>query len=230
MHAIIEINLYKFPWNLFWNGNFAVCIFFVLSGFVLSNKYFKTRNLKIVLSGAFRRYPRLLIPVVVSVFIGYLLVKFNLFWNTNQISLTKTPPVVQRFWSETGDLFYALKQGFFSIFVKKFDYPEHFNPVLWTMYYEFLGSFIVFAVIGVLRNKHIRYISYLILIIFFRDSYLLAFILGLIISEFYNCSTFANVAKYKYVGIASLVMGIVMGVFSYPTQDASTILYTLESS
>ncbi len=52
------------PLNIFYNGNFAVYIFFILSGYVLTYKFFKTRNYGIIISSAARRYIRLLVPVL----------------------------------------------------------------------------------------------------------------------------------------------------------------------
>ncbi len=44
------------PLGLIGAGNFSVCIFFVLSGYVLTYKYFKTRDNSIIISSAVRRY------------------------------------------------------------------------------------------------------------------------------------------------------------------------------
>lgn len=67
--------------NLFWDGNFAVCIFFVLSGFVLSHKFFVRKESKIVTESAVKRYFRLAIPVAFSVLVAFLVMKFSLFYN-----------------------------------------------------------------------------------------------------------------------------------------------------
>ncbi|WP_443147193.1 acyltransferase family protein [Paenibacillus sp. KACC 21273] len=40
----LELWISKSPFNLFYNGNFAVCVFFVLSGYVLSYKFFITKR------------------------------------------------------------------------------------------------------------------------------------------------------------------------------------------
>ena len=44
------------PLQLFYNGSFAVCIFFVLSGFVLSIKYLQTQDNKLLGEYALKRY------------------------------------------------------------------------------------------------------------------------------------------------------------------------------
>ena len=46
----IEVSASGSVFNLLWDGNFAVCIFFILSGFVLSHKFFiKKEKVKTVL-------------------------------------------------------------------------------------------------------------------------------------------------------------------------------------
>jgi peptidoglycan/LPS O-acetylase OafA/YrhL len=60
------------PVRALWNSHVAVGIFFILSGFVLPLNYFKkTRNDDLsandsIISGMFRRYWRLMIPVLTS--------------------------------------------------------------------------------------------------------------------------------------------------------------------
>jgi peptidoglycan/LPS O-acetylase OafA/YrhL len=62
--------------GLFFFGRlFSVCIFFVLSGYVLTYTFFSVRDHQVLVSAAVRRYLRLLVPVsfligIVFIFIG----------------------------------------------------------------------------------------------------------------------------------------------------------------
>jgi len=67
------------PLNILYNGNFAVCIFFILSGYVLTYKFFRDKNPEALASGAFRRYFRLLFPVLFSNLFVFVLMKLSLF-------------------------------------------------------------------------------------------------------------------------------------------------------
>src|SRR4051794_11019896 len=58
--------------QLWQNGEFAVRLFFVLSGFVLSLSYFRQPSLVTLRSAAVRRYFRLLLPIAGSVLLAYL--------------------------------------------------------------------------------------------------------------------------------------------------------------
>ena len=66
------------PLVVFIHGYFWVIVFFILSGFVLPLSYFKTRKPSCIYGGAFRRYPRLMIPVWVTISIYYVVVQFGL--------------------------------------------------------------------------------------------------------------------------------------------------------
>lgn len=63
------------PLVVFIHGYFWVIVFFILSGFVLPMSYFKTKKPSSLYGGAFRRYPRLMIPVLVTISIYYVVVK-----------------------------------------------------------------------------------------------------------------------------------------------------------
>src|SRR4051794_16656837 len=55
------------PLHLLVSGNFSVCIFFVLSGFVLSAKFFRTHERSVAVASAWKRYLRLELPILGSV-------------------------------------------------------------------------------------------------------------------------------------------------------------------
>jgi len=67
----VEARVGASPLSLFYNGGFAVCIFFVLSGYVLTNSYFRTQQRNVVISSAVRRYVRLMIPILFTVIVAY---------------------------------------------------------------------------------------------------------------------------------------------------------------
>ena len=67
----LEVTLYNLPLNIFHNGRAAIALFFVLSGFVMTYKFFRDRDDEILVSAAMRRYPRLAIPVFALIVITY---------------------------------------------------------------------------------------------------------------------------------------------------------------
>lgn len=168
------------PLSLLFSGPFAVSIFFVLSGYVLSYKFFKHPDIKIILSLALRRYFRLMIPVFGSVFIAYLLLKFHLIYSP------KIYPLSFSVWFST---FYHFAPSFWSMLYQGLigpfinPAPPGYNNVLWTMYYEFLGSFLVFLFLGFFGTRKIRPLIYTLLIIIFWKTFFLAFILGMLLCD-----------------------------------------------
>ncbi|MER1986562.1 MAG: acyltransferase [Solibacillus sp.] len=211
-HNEFEKNIAQSPLNLLYNGNFAVCIFFVLSGFVLSYKYFVKKENGILVESAVKRYFRLALPVTVSVLFAYILLKFNLYYYGYSISITKS--TMPDFYAMEASLLNALQEGLFgAFFLKEFSH----NAVLWTMYYELLGSFIVFAFLALFGNVRNRVIPYILLVVMFWDSYFVAFILGMILCDLHvNLSEKAHlIVKNKIVVLVTFLVGIYLASFPY---------------
>jgi hypothetical protein len=61
------------PASLLINGAFAVRIFFILSGFVLSLSYFRKKQARVLTAAVSRRYLRLMLPALGSVIFGWAL-------------------------------------------------------------------------------------------------------------------------------------------------------------
>ena len=73
-HGLDIENWYAFSLiNIITNGDFMVCIFFVLSGYVLGKKYRFNNQVEELISGIYKRYIRLVIPVLSTVLGVYLL-------------------------------------------------------------------------------------------------------------------------------------------------------------
>jgi hypothetical protein len=81
LHHMGEGWLHNTPLHLVLNGAFAVTILFVLSGIVLSAKFFRTKSEPVVAASAAKRYVRLALPALGSVLIACLLLKLGLFSN-----------------------------------------------------------------------------------------------------------------------------------------------------
>lgn len=152
--------------------DFSVCIFFVLSGFVLTFSFFFTANHEKLVSGAVRRYIRLLIPILFLLSVTYALIYPG---PSNLIDLYSLKEM--------------LSEGFWGVFLQgQTAYaPEvrEYTGVLWTITIEFIGSFLVFsfaALFGQLRN---RWILYLAAIVLFLNTYYLAFILGMLLADIF---------------------------------------------
>lgn len=180
--------LMKSPLSLLWNGNLAVCIFFVLSGYVLSYKFFKTNDKQVVISGIIRRYWRLALPAVASIILALILLSSGFFYNHEAARITSSS-FLDTYWSYDANVLGALIQGFYTTFFaydKTFD-AASYNSVLWTMHIELYGSFIVFGSLLLCGNYSKRWLfSILSLIIFSKSPYSIGFLVGMFICDIHN--------------------------------------------
>jgi peptidoglycan/LPS O-acetylase OafA/YrhL len=132
------------PWYVFINGSGAVNLFFVLSGYVLTRRCLLTGDTDIILRGAVKRWPRLLGPVLVSCLFSWLLFAtgaYHFMEAGETIHSTWVPNLTITQLYSHGTISDALSQGVFTFFWG----TTSFNPVLWTMQPEFLGSMIAFS-------------------------------------------------------------------------------------
>lgn len=199
------------PLNILYNGNTAVCIFFVLSGYVLSNKFFKTKDNNVLIEGTTKRYFRLLLPVFASIFVAYLFLATGLFTNQEVGQLTNSY-WLSHFYTFDANFFEMLKQGLYRVFL----YGESsYNINLWTIYLEFLGSLLVFSFLAFFGKMKKRYIVYILLFFVFYQTYYLAFLLGVLLCDLKHLE---NGQKYFIKNKVALFALFALAIFfaSYP--------------
>lgn len=225
-NVFIEQLIAKTPLNVIFSGNFAVCIFFILSGYVLTYKFFRTGDFIYLQSGAVKRYFRLVIPVFISSLIIYFLMKLHLFHNVEAAIISKSDFWLGQYYRFNPSISDALYEGFYGAFFKNF---STYNGVLWTMTYEFYGSILVFACAGLVYKLKNRIVIYLVLIFCFGKTYYLGFIFGLMLSDFGNSADVKNIfhIKNKYVNILLLLVGIFLGSYSASLDTDKTMYHFL---
>lgn len=220
----LELILYKTPLNLLVNSNFSVCIFFVLSGFVLSLKFFKYKERKIILSGASRRYLRLAIPVFITLLIAYIFMNLNLFYIKDIYAISKT--TIMNRYKVNYSLMAIIKQSFYSIMFTNFS--SSYNASLWTIKYEFIGSLMIFAslfIFSFVKKIKVRFIIYFILIMFTINQYYLAFILGVLLSDLVsNCCILERIHN-KVIYVIIIPVSLFLG--SYPYCNTDNTIYNI---
>lgn len=127
--------------SILWNGNFAVCIFFVLSGYVLSRPYYFGNRLETLRDRYLKRYLRLSVPIAASVFIGYILMKDGLLLNQAGAGISHSD-WLKSYFAFTPSFADALRDAAYRVILLG---EDRYNPPLWTMKVEFIGSLITFA-------------------------------------------------------------------------------------
>lgn len=154
------------------NGSASVVFFFVLSGFVLTRRFFLDGNPTFLLRNSVKRWPRLALPVTSVVLISFALFHLDLYRFEAAAELTRSPWLSKfayayevPFKPHFAD---ALNQGLFRTF---FFGDSYYDSSLWTMRIEFIGSFIAFglaAVVGVRSHIMIRLLLVAIVIVLIK--------------------------------------------------------------
>lgn len=181
-HArVFEKLLFATPLHLLVSGNFSVCIFFALSGFVLSTKFFRTHDRGVAAASAWKRYLRLELPILGSVMLSYVLISLHWLANVRAAGITRS--AWQRYlWNVHPDLLGAIYHAAVGVFIAG---SSPYNTVLWTMRIELLGSFLVFAFLFFSGRWRYRWVAYAGLTLAFINSYLLCFVAGMAICDWY---------------------------------------------
>jgi peptidoglycan/LPS O-acetylase OafA/YrhL len=165
----------------FLNGTLAVSVFFVISGFSLSIRYLETGNGSAFGRIAAGRYLRLALPIFAICAITHALLLSGLI-----------PPAAQRpvpldqFLAFTPTIERLLNFSLWKVFVA-YSGAETYDPPLWTMTYEFFGSFMVFAVVAALRPSRLRTVmlGVLFVVLAALQTYFALFVAGILIANLF---------------------------------------------
>lgn len=166
------------PLNIFYNGDFAVCLFFVLSGYVLSYKYILTNDPHIVAGYAIKRYFRLMPLIASSVLVIFILSRLNLFHTQQLNDRLQLGDWLTSMFNGDPSFITMLKNIFYGIFLLG---DNSYNPVVWSMGIEFIGSMLLFAFLLLnhkIKPKWILFVLTLLLAVYLKRYYYIAFLLG----------------------------------------------------
>lgn len=140
--------------NIFFAGGSAVMFFFVLSGFVLSRRFMLNESFVYLGRSALKRYFRLAAPALLSCLLSAVLFVTGMYRFEEVASITHSPWLAEFGYSIPADLDFhpslwdATKNALFDLFF--IPHHNYYNSPLWTMFYELVGSYIVFLASGVI--------------------------------------------------------------------------------
>ncbi len=203
--------------SVFSNGNFCVHIFFVLSGLVLSRKYYRSNQFEVVVSGVQRRFLRLYIPVATTMIIAYIMMVSKLFYNMQVCQLTHSEWWLGGLWNFSnpfGRLLTCLKVS------TMFQGDSAFDTSLWTMSIELTGSFFVFAFLAFTHNTKNRFFSLVLAFLFCKftqNAVLSTFVLGISLNYIEDLVPRFN--KYLITLFAGLLLAVALLLGSFPSND-----------
>lgn len=216
-HLITIFGGYKLSDSQLWllrfpcDGTAAVYIFFVVSGFALSTQFIKEKKISILTSLALRRYIRLVIPILSSVLCAYVLMDFGLMFSV-KAGILMNNEYLRSFYNFIPSFYGAIYYAVYGVFFHYSDvWPSSYNRVLWTMSWELIGSGLVLgllALIGYLKNRFVIYLFLVLLFSLIRMPVLIAFVLGILLAEFYNNKAFNKICTMY--GAECTIFGVLL--------------------
>ena len=203
IHADTPAYMYWFnypPFNLLIAGRLAVWLFFILSGFVLSYRFMGETNMKWKIIEAIAKRPIRLLGIVYFTLLPIL----GFLWTSE-------------FWCTRLFIDYDIYlRCAYRIIFSPFAAGEVSNPPLWTIAIELWGSFLVFGLCLLIGNWHktVRLAILLSLIVWFRDTFYVAFMLGMLFADLHKNWQVASFIKFKTViSYVILVPAVLCGTY-----------------
>jgi peptidoglycan/LPS O-acetylase OafA/YrhL len=202
--------------GLFNDGLQAVHIFFVLSGFVLSNQFFAAGHLARIRFTALGRYARLTIPIAAASFLTFILMKSGFLLNHDAAVIVHREDWLGWFYQFPASLASYLRFVFYATY---FDFDSHaaYDVVLWTMPYELIGSFLIFAMVTLFGpNRQARLMSIAAAVVLFwkLNPMYLTFLYGYLIADLNSTIAGSVIAKSRLGNVIGLVLLAVATVIS----------------
>jgi peptidoglycan/LPS O-acetylase OafA/YrhL len=193
------------PINVILNGNFAVCLFFVLSGYVLSCRFMADGNRAQIGRAAAKRYPRLMLPALASALLGWLMIVTGSDYINQLFSRSDAQSFIQD--GNHRRLIYAIWQGCYGAF---FGGDDSLNPALWTIRVETLGSALVFFLLVLTGRSRWRWYAYAYAAALSLGGYYFAFPIGILIAAL----TIDSPVR-PWLSMALAVTGLYLGGYPY---------------
>ncbi len=148
-----DVKISGAPFLLPLAGDLAVCLFFALSGFVLSQSFTHTRLGTIAL--LFKRYTRLVLPILTVCLLAYSLLAGGTMKNVPLAQISRSTWLASQM-RQAPSFEQALREGLYRALVHLKPNWITYDSALWTMNIEFWGSVMLIAVFGLTALPGIR--------------------------------------------------------------------------
>jgi peptidoglycan/LPS O-acetylase OafA/YrhL len=129
-----------------------------------------------------------MLPIIITSFVAYMLMLAHAMYNVPASIPSNTPQWLGVYFNFEPTLAYFLQFNLYYVFFN-FNPGANFNPVLWTIAYEFAGSMLVYMIVGFFRSdKNKTYlvpIAFIILFNLFNNPIIACFAIGYLFAELY---------------------------------------------
>jgi peptidoglycan/LPS O-acetylase OafA/YrhL len=200
------------PFGMAIAGYFAVSIFFILSGYVLSYAFLGEKGVKVnIVAATVKRPFRLGGLVLASVIAGASLWCGRFFFNGTVATITGAAPWFSSFWNGEFSLHDFIRNAFCSLFSSGITY----NPPLWTIKLELYGSFLVFGFLFFFGSLRYRLCILTVLLVVFHRSLYQGFVFGILLADLHK--NYAGTLPSR-IGRYAVLPALLLAVYfsSYP--------------
>ena len=209
------------PFSLLSAGHFAVCLFFVLSGYVLSIRIIGEMNQFSRLAGAIVKRPvRLGGVLVFSLFCAGILFEFEGFYH-QQAAVHSGSNWLAQFWNIDFSWIELAKK------IVTFRAGSEYNPPLWTLRIELIGSFVVFGLLLLINWMPYRFRTIILCccLIGFFNTFYAGFVWGMLLADTKKQGYVGQLpVKYQRIGFAAALF-----LASFPYYAAKTSISSAET-
>jgi peptidoglycan/LPS O-acetylase OafA/YrhL len=197
--SVFYNSLARIPLRLLTHGWDAVVFFFLISGAALSYKFFMDPEIKSIVKMAQFRYIRLCVPVLCAVLFIYVFLASGLI----------VDPSGQTF--DTS--FLGLLKNFYYSTLGNGSFPLY-NPNLWTIPIEMLGSFLIFSILILFGTSKLRYAVYCLSIILLAKTFYVCFIIGLFVCDIYSQVLNLSLREIQKKGFQGIIINLMLRIMS----------------
>ncbi|MCC5658557.1 acyltransferase family protein [Nostoc sp. XA010] len=208
----------KLPIFVFINGSSAVVVFYVLSSYILVDKFFIEEKVQILAERIIKRWFRLSLLTLSGTTISWFLFRLNIYNFKEAAQITGSNWLATFGYASQipthNSILSAIYQGIFGVF---FQGEAYFDSSLWTIKTEFTGSLIVIPVAVIFLEFRKSQLSLLLLsftyfMLFNQfNIYMNCFLMGMITSficRIYHLEKYIN--KFSNLGIISVFVGSIL--------------------
>ena len=168
------------PLNIILAGKFTVRLFLILSGFFVARKYFLTGKETAIGESAFKKYFRLVVPILFVNVLVAVLMYAGCYKNAEAAVAADSVALFGNYNQFPPSILGAAKEALWDCF---FSEANTYNGPLWFIYYEFLGSLLVSAILVLFGKSRARYVVYGVSALLFARGDFLAPICGMVAGD-----------------------------------------------
>lgn len=200
----IEKLVYKTPLYFFMNGSFAVYLFWTISAFLISYSWYQHHDTRDMVKKALNKYLKFIMIAAATSFVAFMLLKGGYIKNQELAQYTHSEWLGYTYNFEPS-IRSLVKEIFYGIW---FDTAKY-NPPLWTMKLEFLGSLwtiLLLELFGDLKKRYLLWSICAVFSVLYCPQYI-CFILGIVIADMFVLGKRINCVLADTLILAGILAG-----------------------